>query len=118
LRRVNGIIDFKDQGADVSSDAKYHRSLSSDEAEQLRAGAEPLQLSQAAGQIAARTAQARDIDHYQITITTKDGKTHNVELNTSGASNELQGVSPEVVKLLHWLQDESQKILQHRATSQ
>jgi len=118
LRNVRGTINLKDDGSEVSSDAAYHRILAPDETEQLRTGADPSELSLAAGQIAARTAKAADLDHYHITVKTKDGKSHDVDLNTSGASNELQGVSPAVVKLLRWVQEESQRILAHRSTAQ
>ena len=116
LRNVKGTINLEHDAADISSGAAYHRVLSPDETEQLRAGADPSELFQAASQIAARTAGAADLDHYHITVKTKDGETHAVDLNTSGASNELQGVSPAVVKLLRWVQEESQRILAHRAT--
>ncbi len=113
-KSVKGTIDLHDDRAEVSSDATYHRVLAPDEAEELRAGADPAELSKAAGQIAARTRGAADLDHYQIAITTKDGKTHDVSLNTSGASNELQDVSPAVAKLLRWVQQEAQRIQQYR----
>lgn len=115
---VTGTIDLHDGQAEVSSDAAYHRVLAPDEAEQLRAGADPAELSKAAGQIASRTRGAADLDHYQITVTTKDGKTQDFSLNTSGASNELQDVSPAVAKLLRWMQQEAQKIQEHRNASQ
>ena len=115
IRNVKGTINLENDVADVRSGAAYHRVLAADEAEQLRAGADPSELSHAARQIATRTAGAADLDHYHITVKTKDGKTHDVDLNTSGASNELEGVSPAVVKLLRWLQEESQRILAHRA---
>jgi phosphohistidine phosphatase SixA len=116
-RSVQGTIDLQDDHAEVSSEAAYHRVLAPDEAQQLRAGADPGELSKAAGQIAARTRGAADLDHYQITVKTKDGKTQDVSLNTSGASNELQGVSPAVAKLLRWLQEEAQRIQEHRNTA-
>ncbi len=113
-RSVKGTINFADDGADVSSEASYHRTLAPGEAEQLRAGADPSELAKAAGQIAARTRGAGDLDYYQIAVKTKDGKTHDISLNTSGASNELQDVSPAVAKFLRWLQEEAQRIQSHR----
>jgi hypothetical protein len=113
-RAIKGTIKLKSDGAEVSSDATYHRTLSPDEAEQLRAGADPIELDKAATQIARnQRAGTADLDHYRITITTKDGKSHDVDLNTSLASNELRGVSPAVAKLLRWIQDEAQKIGTH-----
>jgi phosphohistidine phosphatase SixA len=112
-KSVQGTIDLHDDHAEVSSDTAYHRVLSPDEAEQLRAGADPAELSKAAGQIAARTRGAADLDHYQIAVTTKDGKTHDISLNTSGASNELQDLPPAAAKFLRWVQQEAQKIQEH-----
>jgi hypothetical protein len=115
---VKGMIDLHDDRGEVSSEAGYHRVLASDETEQLRDGADPAELSKAAGQIAARTRGAADLDHYQIAVTTKDGKVHDISLNTSGASNELQDVSPAVAKLLRWVQQEAQRIQEHRDSAQ
>jgi broad specificity phosphatase PhoE len=115
---VKGTIDLHDDQAEVSSEGAYHRVLTPDEAQQLRAGADPAELSKAAGQIAARTRGAADLDQYQITVTTKDGKTHDISLNTSGASNELQDVSPAAAKLVRWVQQEAQRIQEHRNRAQ
>jgi len=118
LRNVKGTIELKSDVGQVSGDAAYHRDLASEEAADLRAGADPAVLSQAASRIAASAARgAADLDHYHITVKTEDGKTHDLDVNTSGASNELQGVSPAVAKLIRWVQEESQKILTHRLTS-
>lgn len=114
LRNVKATINLKDDAPEVSSDAAYRRDLAADEAEQLRTGADPADLAKAARTIAARTSRSADLDHYHITVTTKDGKTHDVDFNTSGSSKELQDIPPAVVKLLRWLQEESQKILAHR----
>lgn len=114
LRNVTATIELKEDQAEVTSDGGYRRVLTPDEAGRLRTGADPAELSRAARQIAARTAKSADLDHYQITVKTKDGKTTRVSLNTSLASNEVQGVSPAVVSFLRWLQEESQAILAHR----
>ena len=117
IRDVKATINLKNDEAEVSSGSAYHRVLTPDEAEQLRAAADPAALSDAAAKIAIRTARSADLDHYHISVTTKDGKTHEVDLKTSGATNELQDVSPAMAKLVRWLQAESQKILAHRANA-
>jgi hypothetical protein len=112
---IRGTINLNNGDAGyVSSDATYKRTLSADEVQQLRAGADPSELEKAATQIARnRSRGAADLDHYQITITTQDGKHHDVDLNTSLSSNELRGVSPAVVRLLRWIQEEVQRITAH-----
>jgi hypothetical protein len=118
LRDVRATIHLDTDPFYVSSDPAYHRVLAPHEAEQLRAGADLSELSHAAKQIALRTSRAADLDHYRLTVKTADGKTCDIDLNTSGASNELQGVSPAVVKLLGWLREESKKIVAHRRAGQ
>ncbi len=117
-KSVKGTVDLHDDRAEVSSETAYHRVLAPDEAEQLRAGVDPTELSKAAAQIAARTRGSADLDHYQIAVTTNDGKTHDISLNTSCASNELQDVSPAVANLLRWVQREAQSIQEHRNRTQ
>jgi hypothetical protein len=118
LRTVRATVKLDVDPPYVSSDPAYHRVLTPHEVEQLRAGANPSELSHAASQIALRTRRAADLDHYHISIKTEDGRTYDTDLNTSGASNELQDVSPAVVQLLGWLREESQRILAHRLTQQ
>ena len=116
---VRGTIELKDDQADVSAEGGYHRSLAPEETAQLRAGAaDPSALDKAKHQIGARTRGAGDLDNYLITVKTKDGKTHNVSLNTSGSSTELQDVSPAVAQLLRWLRDETKKIQAQRTGGQ
>jgi hypothetical protein len=113
-KAIKGTINLTGDSPEVSSGMSYHRALSPEEAAQLRSAADPVELSKAATQIAGnQMAGAADTDHYHVTITTKDGKSHEVDLNTSLASNELQGVSPAVVKLLGWIHQEAQKIRTH-----
>jgi len=118
IRNVQGTVSFKNDGAEVTSETSYHRALANDEIEQLRAGADPAQLTKAAAQIAARTKGSADLDRYHITVQTEDGKSHNVDLSTSGASNELQGVAPATLAFIRWMSDESKKIQAHRAAGQ
>ncbi len=114
---IKGTIDLKDDGADVSSDAAYHRALTPGEAEELRGGADPAELEKASQQIASqRPAGAADLDDYQITVTGKDGKSHEVHLNLSPDPKELQGVAPATANLLRWIQREADKMKAHRLT--
>jgi hypothetical protein len=118
-KTVKGTVTLKDDAAEVTSDAAYHRTLGRDETEALRTGADPSELQKAIAQITGnQKAGAADMDHYHITVTTKDGKSHDLDLNTSLSSNELRGVSPGVVKLLRWIQDEAQKIKAHNTSGQ
>jgi phosphohistidine phosphatase SixA len=119
MTRVQGTVDLEDGHAEVNGDAAYHRSLTPNEAEALRAGAEPSVLAQAASQIAATQAKRKgmgDLEQYDISVKTSDGKTHSVKLNTSGSSTELEGVSPAAAKFLQWLRRESQNILKQKMT--
>ncbi len=118
MTRVQGTIHFKDTAAEVTGDAAYSRQLAQDEAEMLRAGADPNALKQTASQLAARQSSSRgaaDMDHYTITIKTADGKTQNITLNSSGGSE--PGVAPATAKFLSWLQRESQNILRAKMQS-
>ena len=58
-------------------------------------------LSQAAAQIASTQAKGKgmgDVEHYTISVTTSDGKTHDLTLNASGGSGEMEGVAPATAK--------------------
>jgi hypothetical protein len=118
-KAIRGTITLNNgNGAYISSDVTYKRTLSTDEVQQLRAGADPSELDKAATQIARnRSRGAADLDHYQITITTQDGRHHDVDFNTSLSSNELRGVSPPVIKLLRWIQEEAKKITAHGSSA-
>jgi len=117
-KAIKGTIDLKNDAAEVSSGAAYHRSLAPQEAEQLRTSIDPVELDKASKQIASnRKGGAADLDDYHITITAKDGQSHDVHLSMSPDSHELQGVSPDVANLLRWIQHEAQKIKTHSANA-
>jgi hypothetical protein len=112
---IRGTVTLKDEGAEVSADASYRRTLAPEETEQLRSGADPAELDKAVAQIASnQKGGGADMYQYEITVKTKDGKSHYVKLNTALSSNELQGVSPATAKVLRWIQDEAQKISAHK----
>lgn len=117
-KAIEGIINLKNDVAEVSSGAAYRRTLAPQEAEQLRTSVDPVELDKASKQIANnRKGGAADLDDYHITITTKDGQSHDVHLSMSPDSHELQGVSPAVANLLRWIQHEAQKIKTHTTTA-
>ena len=123
-KAIKGTIRLQDGAADVSSDAAYHRAtyrraLAPGEAEELRTGADPVELEKASQQIASeRKPGAADLDDYQITVTTQDGKSHQVHINLSPDPKELQGVSPATANLLRWIQHEADKIKAHGLASE
>jgi emfourin len=110
ITNASGTIEFKDDGAHVSSpQGNYQRSLTPEESTNLRSAASPQNF---AGQdAAASNDQIRDGFNYQITITTNDGKQHT--FNTS----ELQKVPAAGSEFIKWVQQESQRILSHRSGS-
>ena len=116
LRNVKGTIQLENGQGVLTSDGSYRRDLTPAETSQIRAGADPEELAKAARKIAARTARSADLDHFEINVTTKDGKSRRISLNSSLSSNELQGVPPEVISFLRWLQEAAQAILTHRVS--
>lgn len=111
---VEGTIDLSDQGAKVTSEsAKYRRELTPAEVEQLRKAADPEGMPRAKTALASRSTKIYDGYQYDITIGTKDGKSHNVTLNAAG-SEELKQVAPGVGNLVEWIDNEAQKIKEHR----
>jgi hypothetical protein len=114
LRNVQGTIQLTDEGAEVTAPGGYHRELAPEESKDIRAAtANPAVLTQAAEAIQSRGRGAADMDQYQITVTTDDGKTHAVDLNTAGGP-ELQAASPGASNLIRWIRQESKNILSHR----
>ena len=110
--RVQGTINLNGGQAEVTGDAAYRRTLSADETEAVREGADPSALTQAANLIAASQAKSGvgDVDNYTISLKTSDSKTYNVSLNAPVNPSDLQGISPAVAKFLSWLQKEAQNI--------
>lgn len=110
ITNASGTIEFKDDVAHVSSpEGNYQRSLTPEESSNLRSAASPQNF---AGQnAAASNDQIRDGFNYQITITTSDGKQHTFN------SGELQKVPEAGAQFMKWVQQESQRILAHKAGS-
>jgi hypothetical protein len=110
ITNASGTIEFKDDAAHVSSpEGNYQRSLTPEESSNLRSAASPQNF---AGQDAtASNNQIRDGFNYQITITTNDGKQHTFN------STELQKVPEAGTQFIKWVQQESQRILAHKADS-
>jgi hypothetical protein len=109
ISNASGVVDLKDDtGQVLSPSGGYRRSLTPDEAAQLRSIASPENFT--AGNAPPSGGPARDAFQYQITVTTKDGKQHT--FNTG----ELDKLSPQGHQLLSWVQDEVQKILAHKVT--
>jgi hypothetical protein len=112
---VAGRVEFDEHGGKVDGDATdYHRELTPQEAERLRTDADPSALSSAKTALSAPGA-IRDGYQYDITVVTKDGKSHSLTLG-EGASDQLQAVAPGVADLRSWIQAEAQKIWSHRVS--
>jgi hypothetical protein len=68
-KAVRGTITLNNgHGEYVSSDVTYKRAVSTDEVQQLRAGADPSELDKAATQIASNSILANNFtsDHYEL----------------------------------------------------
>jgi broad specificity phosphatase PhoE len=120
MTRVQGTVNLKEGKQEVNGDASYHRTLAATETDDIRAGADPSVLPQAAQQIAAIQAKGKatgDVEHYIIRVTASDGKTTEVSLNTTGSSTEMAGVPPAAAKFVQWVRDESRKILTNKMSA-
>jgi hypothetical protein len=110
ITNASGTIEFKDNAAQVSSaDGNYQRSLTPEESSNLRAAASPQNFTQQ--DAAAASDRVRDGFNYQISITTSDGKQHTFN------SGELQKLPDAGAQLIKWVQQESQRILAHKASA-
>jgi len=111
---VEGTIELGDQAPKVTSDgAKYRRDLTGSEADELRSVAAPDAMSTARSALAARSSAPRDAYHYEISVATSDGKTQKVTLNAAGGE-EVGRVAPGVGRLVQWIDQEAQRIKEHR----
>lgn len=108
---VEGEIVFDDKGARIVAPGGYERKLAPEEAQQLRAAADPARLA-AAQRAAAQPGNMRDAFQYDISVSTNDGKTHTL---TVGDPDRLKSASPEMGQLMTSIQDEIDKIWAHRA---
>jgi hypothetical protein len=112
---VSGVVDLGDQGAHVKADA-YQRDLRVPEAQQLRTAADPAKLTRLK-QALASPPQARDAYQYDVTVVTKDGKSQTFTIGGGADPEALRGAAPEAAHLLDWVENESQKIWEHRVSS-
>jgi len=111
---VSGTVELGGDGAQVKADS-YQRELSPHEAQQLRVAADPDKLARAR-QAAASPTQARDAYQYDVTLVTKDGKTHTLTLPGTDPQA-LRSAAPEIADLAEWVEEETQKIWEHRVHS-
>jgi hypothetical protein len=110
---VAGTVEFDEHGGKVDGEATdYHRKLNPQEVERLRTDVDPGALAAAKGALSAPGA-VRDGYQYDITVVTKDGKSHALTLG-EGGSEQLQAVAPGVADLRSWIQEEAQKIWSYR----
>jgi len=110
---VEGTVDLGDPEAKVTSDgAKYQRNLTEPEAQQLRTAVDPAAMSRAKSAVSSGSA-ARDAYQYDIAVTTSDGKTQNVTLNAAGGQD-LGKAAPGLGQLVQWIDQEAQRIKEHR----
>jgi hypothetical protein len=110
LTNASGVVTFTDTGAHVSSeDGKYQREMNREEADQLRAAADP-------SNALSGNEQLRNGFQYSVTTTTNDGKRHTRAVNSALSSQELSKLSPGAAHLLQWIEQESQKILASKAS--
>lgn len=113
---VAGTVQFDEHGAHVNGEATgYHRELAPQEAEQLRTAADPSALANATAAISPPGA-VRDGYQYDITVVTKDGKSHTLTLG-EGGSEQLRKMAPGAAHLGSWIQEEAQEIWSHRASA-
>ena len=108
ITNASGVVDFNGAAAEVTTpNGSYKRALTSEEAEKLRDLADPQKLS--APPANAKPDSVRDGFTYEVIVTTSDGKQHTL---TSADLQKLGGAGAQLIK---WVQQESQKILAHKA---
>lgn len=106
---VAGTVEFDEHGARVNGDGTdYHRELTPQETEQLRAAAEPGALTAAKAALPAPEA-VRDGYQYDITVVGDDGKSHSLTLGEG--PNQPRNAASD---LRSWIEEETQKIWRHR----
>ncbi len=113
--QVEGVVDLDDRGAKVTSEpAKYQRELSTEEVEQLRLAADPARLSKARTALASPARKLYDAHQYDITVATRDGKSQKLTFNAAGG-DEVDQAAPGLGRLVRWIDDEAQRIKEHRS---
>ena len=114
---VSGTVQWADSGGvQVTSEGtEYRRDLAAAEAEQLQNGADPSALTLA--KRASSASPARDAYQYDITVITRDGKTHPFTFTGGASSEALKTAAPAAASLLSWVEEETQKIWAHRVNT-
>lgn len=111
MTRVEGSVEPGESGYELSGDAGYRRTLTSEERAMLQAGAAPEALTRAAQQLAALAPRDyRDVEHYTVTVETVSADHCKVSLQFNPAVD-LSGVQQDTVQFFSWLQLEAQRIL-------
>jgi broad specificity phosphatase PhoE len=111
---VQGVVDLDDRAGKVTSESrKYQRALPPGEVEQLRLAADPARMSRAKAALAAHSRTLNDAYQYDITIVTSDGKSQTLTFNAAGG-DDVDKAAPGLGGLVRWIDDEAQKIKEHR----
>ena len=113
---VAGTVEFTAHGAQVSGKATgYHRDLSAQEVEKLLAAAVPSDLEKVK-QAASSTGPIRDGYQFEITVAVKGGPPLSLTLG-QGLADQMKAVSPAAAYLGAWIEEEADKIWNHRVNS-
>ena len=111
---VQGVVDLDDRAGKVTSESrKYQRELPPREVEQLRLAADPARMAQARAALTALSRKLNDAYQYDITVVTRDGKSQKLTFNAAGG-DDVDRAAPGLGGLVRWIDDEAQKIKEHR----
>jgi hypothetical protein len=114
LTNVSGSASVGEDGGDLrSADGKYERKLTSREAGDLRSAADSSLSPRRGAVTAGEGPQTLDGFQYDITVTTPDGRTKKFKINAANKA-ELKNLSPDIGRILAFVQQESGNILEHR----
>ena len=113
MTNVSAAANVSDTGGDLrSDDGKVTRTLTSEEANRLRTAASS-SVSRDAAADSGETPQLLDGFQYDITVTSGDGSSKRFKIN-AGNKAELNKLSPGMARLLAWVEEASEKILEER----
>jgi len=111
---VQGVIDLDESAGKVTSESrKYQRDLPAREVEQLRLAADPARMARAKAALAALSSKLSDAYQYDISVVTSDGKSQKLTFN-AGGGDDVDKAAPGLGGLVRWIDDEAQKIKEHR----
>jgi hypothetical protein len=85
--------------------------------EQLRSAADPAHISRAKAALASQPSKLRDGYQYDITVATNDGKIHKLTLNAAGGGDPVNQLAPGLGNLVGWIDNEAEKIKEHRLSN-